>query len=153
MKAKIMIKYLIDKYIRKNRFTMSENAFRSQIGSVTGPSEIIKFKKNNPIQIPFDINIVGLDEQKLYTVQFMVQKDGKMFFSSTPSVFGKEQMKKINDDYVTSLTMTFNANFKTSGIYNVKIKLIQVLDIGKDGGAGIITDVQETRFVAEESRQ
>lgn len=45
MKAKIMIKYLIYKYIRKNRFTMSENAFRSQIGSVTGPSEIIKFKK------------------------------------------------------------------------------------------------------------
>ncbi|MBZ5973038.1 hypothetical protein [Leuconostoc gasicomitatum] len=83
----------------------------------------------------------------------MVQKDGNIFFSSTPSVFGKEQMKKINDDYVTSITMTFNANFKTSGIYNVKIKLIQVLDIGKDGGAGIITDVQETRFVAEESRQ
>lgn len=147
-----MIKCLIDKYTGKNRFIMSKNKVEAQIGSFTGPSDIIKFTKKEPARIIFNINIIGLDVSEQYTVTFMVRKDGEDIFSSTPSVFGKEHMKKINEDYVASLKIIYDAELKKSGIYDVKVNLVKIMNMNNNGGAGIIVDTQQSRFIAEESR-
>ncbi|KAA8347283.1 hypothetical protein [Leuconostoc mesenteroides] len=130
---------------------MSENKIVARIGSFSGPSDIIKFKQKEPTRIVFNINIIGLDYSKKYTVTFMVRKKGKDVFSSTPSVFGKKQMKKINEDYVASLKIIYDAELEKSGIYDVKVNLVEIMEMNKKGGVGIIADTKTTSFVAEES--
>lgn len=153
MKAKIMIKYLIDKYIRKDRATMSEKNSKAKIGSISVPPEVILFKKNNPQKLSFAINLLNLDTEYSYTVIMVIKKNGKEVFKTIPPVFNSKNKKKLNSDQVTSLTMTVEMLFKESGQYEVEATLLEVLKMDSEGeGFGQVTDIKLDTFVAEESK-